>query len=80
MQALDAKEMESSSKIDLRNVTWWMTIKEAYRPGVPIIAKLSKESCISLTTRRSSRTTCKYDLNKCGPLQLEKYTPPNWAY
>jgi hypothetical protein len=80
MQAMDAKEMESSSKIDLRNVTWWMTIKKAYRPEVPIIAKFSKERCISLTTRRSFRTTCKYDLNKRGPLQLEKYTPPNWAY
>jgi hypothetical protein len=30
MQILDAKEMESSSKIDLKDVSWWMSIKNAY--------------------------------------------------
>jgi hypothetical protein len=39
MQVLDAKEMESSSKIDLRDVSWWMSIKEACRPRVPVITK-----------------------------------------
>jgi hypothetical protein len=29
MQALEAKEMESSSKIDLKDVLWWMSIKDA---------------------------------------------------
>jgi len=29
MQILDAKEMESSSKIDLKDVSWWMSIKNA---------------------------------------------------
>jgi hypothetical protein len=40
--------MESSSKIDLRDVSWWMSIKEAYKLGAPIITKLSKERWISL--------------------------------
>jgi hypothetical protein len=29
MRALDAKEMESSSKINLRDVLWWKSIKDA---------------------------------------------------
>jgi hypothetical protein len=28
MWALDAKEMESFSKIDLKDVLWWMSIKD----------------------------------------------------
>jgi len=39
MWALDAEEMESSSKINLKDVSWWMSIKNACKPGVPIIAK-----------------------------------------
>jgi hypothetical protein len=34
MWALDAEEMDSSSKIDLRDVSWWKSIKDAYRLGV----------------------------------------------
>jgi hypothetical protein len=30
MQALDDEEMESASKIDLRDVSWGMSIKDAY--------------------------------------------------
>jgi hypothetical protein len=56
MQALDAKEMESSSKIDLRDVSWWMSIKEACRLGAPISTRLSKERSISLVTR--NRPSC----------------------
>jgi hypothetical protein len=26
----------------LRDVMWWMSIKKTYKPGVPIVAKLSK--------------------------------------
>jgi hypothetical protein len=37
-----------SSKIDLRDVLWWMSIKDVYRPRASIIARLSKERCISL--------------------------------
>jgi hypothetical protein len=48
MWALNAKEMESSSKIDLRDVLWWISIKDAYRLGALIITKLSKKKCISL--------------------------------
>jgi len=29
MQALDVKEMESSSKTTLKDVSWWMSIKDA---------------------------------------------------
>jgi hypothetical protein len=62
MQALDDERMESSFKIDLRDVSWWMFIKDACRLGVPIIVKFSKERCISLTTRgRSFRVTHKHD-------------------
>jgi hypothetical protein len=51
MWAIDAEEMESSSKIFLRDVSWWMSIKNACRPRASITAILSKEGCISLTTR-----------------------------
>jgi hypothetical protein len=68
MWALDAKEMESSSKIGLRDVSWWMSIKDAYRLGVLVIAKLSKEGCISLAIgRRPFRSTHKHDWSRCGP-------------
>jgi hypothetical protein len=46
MQVLEAKEMESSSKMDLRDVLWWMSIKDAYKLGVLVTIKLSKEGCI----------------------------------
>jgi hypothetical protein len=39
MGALDVEEMESSSKIDLRDVSWWMSIKDACRLEVSIILK-----------------------------------------
>jgi len=48
MWTLDVKEMESSSKIDLKDVLWWMYIKNAYRFGALVIVKLSKKRCISL--------------------------------
>jgi hypothetical protein len=50
MRALDVKEMESSSKIDLRDVLCWMSIKATYKLITPINAKLLKEGCIFLTT------------------------------
>jgi hypothetical protein len=40
MQVLDVEEMESSSKIYLTDVLWWMSIKNAYKLGVLVIAKL----------------------------------------
>ncbi len=62
MQALDDEGMESSSKIDLRDVSWWIFIKNACRPGVLIIVKLSKEGCISLIARGGSfHITHKHD-------------------
>jgi hypothetical protein len=50
MQALNVEEMESSSKINLKDVSWWMSIKDACKPGVPVTIKLSKEGCITLAT------------------------------
>jgi hypothetical protein len=49
--ALDVEEMESSFKIDLRNVSWWMSIKDNCRLKTIITTRLSKEMCISLATR-----------------------------
>jgi hypothetical protein len=40
MQTLEAKEMKSSSTIDLKDVFWWMSIKNAYKPGALVITKL----------------------------------------
>jgi hypothetical protein len=54
MWALDVEEMKSCSKIDLKNVSWWMSSKDVCRPRVLIIAKLSKEGCISLNARGRS--------------------------
>jgi hypothetical protein len=51
MQALDAKDMESSSKISLKDVLWWMSIKDAYNHGALVITKLSKEGCIFLVRK-----------------------------
>jgi hypothetical protein len=51
MQALDVEELESSSKIDQRNVSWWMSMKEACKPEALITTKFSKERCISLAIR-----------------------------
>jgi hypothetical protein len=50
-------EMESSSKIDLRDVSWWKSIKNACRLGASIIVKLSKEGCISLAIKGKSFCT-----------------------
>jgi hypothetical protein len=62
MRTLNVKEMESSSKINLRDVSWWMSIKDACRLGVLIIAKLSKEGCISLVTGGMPfHDACKHD-------------------
>jgi hypothetical protein len=48
MWALDVEKMESYSKIALKDVPWWMSIKDACSLGALIIAKLSKEGCIFL--------------------------------
>jgi hypothetical protein len=62
MWVLDVEEMESSSKIDSRDMLWWMFIKYACRLRLLIIAKLSKERCISLTARRKLfHNVCKHD-------------------
>jgi hypothetical protein len=50
MQVLNAKEMESFSKIDLRDVSWWKSIKDVCRPKVVLTTIYLKEGCISLVT------------------------------
>jgi hypothetical protein len=61
MQVLDVEGMESSSKINLRDLLWWMSIKDACRLGALITIRFSKEGCISLVARRSFYTACKHD-------------------
>jgi hypothetical protein len=62
MWTFDVEEMESSSKIDLKDVSWWMSIKDACRLGALIIVKLSKERCISLAAKgKPFRIAHKYD-------------------
>jgi hypothetical protein len=56
MRVLDVEGMDLSSKIDLRDVSWWMSIKDAYRPGVLVIARLSKERCIPLPAKEGHFT------------------------
>jgi len=57
-----AKEMELSSKIDLKDVSWWMCIKDARRLGAMVTIKLSKEGYIYLAARgRSSHTAHEHD-------------------
>jgi len=59
---MNVEEMESSSKIDLKDVLWWMFIKDACRPWVLVNAKLSKERCISLIVGgRTFHVTRKHD-------------------
>jgi hypothetical protein len=77
MQVLDVKGMESSSKIDLKGVSWWKSIRNACRPRLPITIRLSKEGCSSLAAkRRPSCTTHKHDWSKCPPPQPKKHIPP----
>jgi len=46
----------------LKDVSWWMSIKEACRLGVLVIAKLSKEGFISLIVGgMSSHVTHRHD-------------------
>jgi hypothetical protein len=62
MRTLDAKEMESSFKINLKDASWWMSIKKACKPGAPVTTKLSKKRCIFLVARgKLSQVTQKHD-------------------
>jgi hypothetical protein len=54
--------MKSSSKINVKDVLWWKTIKDVCKHGAPIIVRLSKEGCISLVVGGTpSHATCKQD-------------------
>jgi len=48
IRTLKTKEIKSSSKINLRDVSWWMSIKDAHKPRALIIARFSKKGCIFL--------------------------------
>jgi len=62
MQALDVEETKSSSKIDLMDVLWWKSIKNACKLKALITTRLSKEGCISLTAgRKPSHVAHKHD-------------------
>jgi len=59
---LETEEMESSSKINLKDMSLWMSIKDAYRLETLITTKLSKEGCISLVVgRRTFHVARKHD-------------------
>jgi len=54
--------MESSSKINLKDMSWWMSIKEFHRFRAPITTKISKERYISLVARgKPFHATRKHD-------------------
>ncbi len=76
MLTLDDEKMESSSKINLNNVLWCMSIKDAYRHDALVIARLSKKRCISLDVgRRPFCTAHNHDWSKCGcPSTWETYS------
>jgi hypothetical protein len=62
MQALNVEETESSSKIDLMDVSWWKSIKNACRFKASITTRFSKERCISLIAKgRPSCVAHKHD-------------------
>ncbi len=44
MQVLGVEEMESSSKIDLKDVSWWMSINNACILEALVIDKFQKKS------------------------------------
>ncbi len=59
---ISCNEMESSSKIDLKDVSWWMSIKDTYRFGALVTSKLQKKRCMFLVARwRLFRATRKHD-------------------
>jgi hypothetical protein len=69
--------MELSSKIDLKDVLWWMSIKNVYRLGALVIARFSKEGCISLV-EGGGHLVLHISIIEAnvGPLQPKKHIPP----
>jgi len=54
-----------------------MSIKDACRPGVLVIAKFSKEGCISPTIGgKLFRAAHRQIEISVGPFQFKKHTPP----
>jgi hypothetical protein len=71
MQILDVEEIKSSSKIDLKDVSRWMSIEDACRPRALVTARASKEGCISLAIGgKSFRIAYKHDLSKWALFNL----------
>jgi hypothetical protein len=83
MWVLNVEEIESSSKIDLKDVLWCMFIKDACRPKVLIIARLLKKGCISLVTWKNY-FALHINMTEIGVglLQDKKHTPKQvyWKY
>jgi len=77
MWALDSEEMESSSKIDLRDVLWWMSIKNACKPRASLIVRFQKKGA-SPWLQEENHIAMHVNMTKIevGPLQPEKHTFP----
>jgi hypothetical protein len=62
MRVLDVEKMESPSNINLKHVSWWMSIRDAYKPRALINIRFSKKGCISLIVgERPFHATHKHD-------------------
>jgi hypothetical protein len=73
MWALNVEQIKSCSKIDLKDVSWRMSIKDACKIGALVIVKLSKEECIFLNMGRMLFWIAwKHDWKRCGPLSTWK--------
>jgi hypothetical protein len=68
---MDVEEMKLSSKVDLRDMSWWMYIKNPCRPKVPITTKPFLKGCIFLTTKGKPFTLHVNMTEACvGPFNL----------
>jgi len=72
--------MVSSSKIDIKDVSWWMFIKNVYKLGVLVTVRLLKEGCISLVVGHFALHVNMTEKG-VGPPQPEKHIFfPKWVY
>jgi len=58
MWVLDVEEMESTSKIDLRDVLWWTSIEDANRLGALKTVILSKRRVHFFNYKRKAILHC----------------------
>ncbi len=64
---LNAEEINSSSKINLKDMSWWMSIKDAYKLQALVTSKLSKEGCIFKAMGSLFWIVWKHDWKRCEP-------------